>query len=526
MKKILLLIVLSLVLGGGAYAAKIVHLDATRENTIIGETVPYPDDPNLTVYKVSEWLDVSGAGNDAVADAGGVITYPSSFIGSGGLAGVNFTGGSYRMEILTILESDSLFDFTGDASENSGFAMFTAVMDDPDPDGSTHNIRDVLGNSSTTGTGVSMRHKVGGDLTVFIGTGGVTNSEVVDNGETFVQAVNYDAGTGVFTVLDNADDQVTTMTDTVPAGDFSSAQYALTIGYTKSDNRYLEGFLGEVIIYDNVLSAEDFAYQFDMLARKWVESRAVAPGDGHAVEFGPTEVQLEWNNLLQETPGVDVYVDVLFGTDPNTNNMSLEVDGEMNETTTTVSVSDTVKQTYYWAVDTYVDGDPDVVNYVSDPNFNVIEGPVYSFFTSSDFNPTSVSAPDWTTWPNAATPIAATVEDVGDAEVYITFSCDDPNLVFAPNPVSMPGGGGVADPTYASIDYDSSNLTVTMTARDALNIGPPAVGTMTLNVRGSGCQAYRQDKGGIAEYPEDIAIDCKIDMADLVLVAAEWLTTY
>lgn len=165
----------------------------------------------------------------------------------------------------------------------------------------------------------------------------------------------------------------------------------------------------------------------------------------------------------------------------------------------------------------------------SDPNLHVVEGPVYSFFASADPNPSSVSAPDWATWPNTATPIEATVVDVGTNDVEVTFACVDPNVVFDPNPVVIPGGGGVAV-TSALVDADTPNLDITMTAVDIGGvpggIGPAAKGTMTLHVHADGCATYRQDAGGIAEHPEDIVVDCKLNLADYAAIAEDWLATY
>ncbi len=537
MKKILLLIVLILVFGVTAQAAKIVHLDATRPASIvIRDSGPDPTDPNYPnspdIDFVGDWLDVSGTGTDIIVSAADdYISYPSSEIGSGGLAGVRFTGEGtqgQRMLILFSAASDALLDFTGPAT--GGFSMFLAAKDDIEHG---HDVlTDILGNSSAQRQQVSMRYKEGGNITAFVTGINITRNGIIGDGDTFVHGMNYNATTGEFTVssMDNNDALQTDTVTAVTGVDFSNPAH-LTLGYTTRSERYLDGFVGEVVIYDDVLSTADFNYQFEVLARKWIENRAVEPVEGAAIALAAT-VQLEWKNILPDTKDADVYVDVWFGASPGS--MSLEVDGGTNTTTTSVSIPAEGK--YYWAIDTYLDGDPNEVDYDGNPMLHVVEGPVYAFFAVPDPNPKSVSSPDWTTWPDEDVDIGATVEDVGDSDVTVTFTCeDDPNLVsFSPNPVVIAGGGGIAA-TTATIDYayndsyGSGDIEVTMTAKDELDIGLRATSTMMLNVYNDGCQAYRQNLAGAfenPEYPEDIAVDCKLDLADFAEIAADWLYDY
>lgn len=60
---------------------------------------------------------------------------------------------------------------------------------------------------------------------------------------------------------------------------------------------------------------------------------------------------LTWTNLLPNT-GTDVWIDVWFGTDPG--NLTKVIDATLNLTTHNVSVPDL--GTYYWRVDSYLDG--------------------------------------------------------------------------------------------------------------------------------------------------------------------------
>ena len=90
-----------------------------------------------------------------------------------------------------------------------------------------------------------------------------------------------------------------------------------------------------------------------------------SPQSGATVPAG--DVELSWTNLPPNV-GSDVWVDVWFGTDPVTD-FTKVVDAGLN--TTSVIVSAPVADTYYWRVDSYLDGAP-----TGDP----IEGTVFTFY--------------------------------------------------------------------------------------------------------------------------------------------------
>jgi alpha-galactosidase len=78
---------------------------------------------------------------------------------------------------------------------------------------------------------------------------------------------------------------------------------------------------------------------------------APSPDDGSQVPAG--DLTLSWTNLAPTT-GSDVWVDVWFGTDPG--NLTKVVDGGLNVTSTIVNLP--AASTYYWRVDSYLDGTP------------------------------------------------------------------------------------------------------------------------------------------------------------------------
>lgn len=75
------------------------------------------------------------------------------------------------------------------------------------------------------------------------------------------------------------------------------------------------------------------------------------PPDGAIVAGG--DIALSWTNKLPTT-GTDVWVDIWFGTNPGA--LTKIVDAGLNTTTTTVSAP--TAATYYWRIDSYLDGVP------------------------------------------------------------------------------------------------------------------------------------------------------------------------
>jgi alpha-galactosidase len=96
------------------------------------------------------------------------------------------------------------------------------------------------------------------------------------------------------------------------------------------------------------------------------------PTDGADVPAG--DVDLSWTNLDPNEGVTDVYVDVYFGTDPNVSTLVPGVSGIANINTATVNAP--VANTYYWRVDSHLDGSP------TGP---VVKGQLFVFYvTDSD----------------------------------------------------------------------------------------------------------------------------------------------
>jgi hypothetical protein len=526
------LFLMCLVFVGMSQAALYQHLDASKaDSVVLGTVIKDPVDPNIIIgYAVSQWLDQSGKGNNASTYVGNVL-YPSANELAGGFPSVRFGGSNplapvrSGLTLFSDVAQDSFLNFAagGAAATKTGFCAMIAFRQDALSSGGW---TDMFGNTSTTAAGFTMRHGSGVQIILNGALGGIGTT--LNSGETQVWTLNYDKAAGTVYFWDSKNK--TTYTVAKAAADFSQNR-GFTIGSISNASRYMIGQIGEIKIYDNVLSPADFAYQQDMLTRKWATNRAVAPADGSEV-IAANPIALQWINLLPETQGDNVYVDVYFGTEPNLLTMTKVVNNGLG--TTTVNVNASTVDEYYWAVNTsfgYAAADDDP---------NLIQGPIYSFGALADPSPQSVDAgPNFATWPNQGVPVNATVSDGGVAPITVTFTSSDPNLTFSPNPVVISGGGVPASQVTASTTATCAQgvaapITVTATAEDSANPGVTVSDTMTITVYASACQTARIAGNQAANYPEDIVVGdpyplgsgCIIDFADFAAIAAKWLDNY
>ena len=142
----------------------------------------------------------------------------------------------------------------------------------------------------------------------------------------------------------------------------------------------------------------------------------VSPYDGERVGYGP--VDLSWTNL-DPNIGDTVWVDVMFGTEPNIdepgyNMTKIVVAGENVETTQVNALGGT---TYYWQIISYLKGDT-----VTDP----CESDVYSFTAVNDLpiQSAEILPGDMITWSGEPVQLYADVFDDGKSTVTYEWSCN------------------------------------------------------------------------------------------------------
>ena len=96
----------------------------------------------------------------------------------------------------------------------------------------------------------------------------------------------------------------------------------------------------------------DMVFHLDLTAVDPSMPGYAAPQNGATVAGGA--VELNWTNLVP-TAGSDVYVDVWFGSDPDSDFAKI-VDAGLNVTSVTVDAA--ADGRYYWQIDSYLDGSP------------------------------------------------------------------------------------------------------------------------------------------------------------------------
>ncbi|MCK5564580.1 MAG: sulfatase-like hydrolase/transferase, partial [Planctomycetes bacterium] len=214
------------------------HLDATVSASVTGSPV-------------SQWADQSGNGNDAIADVGSVY-YPSSSLSASGLAGLDFGTTRNSLELFTVAESDSWLD---QSAGTDGFAVMIAFKCD-----ALHSDwSDIIGNSSST-VGFGLRYSSAGQIAGYLGgqTFESDGSNLIQAGDTVVVGFNYDAMQGEYEFWDSKNNGVPYGTiGNVSAADFSQAS-GVTVGSMTDSNRYINGMVGEIIVYDKTLRPAEF----------------------------------------------------------------------------------------------------------------------------------------------------------------------------------------------------------------------------------------------------------------------------
>lgn len=234
------------------------------------------------------------------------------------------------------------------------------------------------------------------------------------------------------------------------------------------------------------------------------------------VPTGPVApVNLSWTNMDPNKPGDPVYVDVWFGTDPNKADPAKYTKVVSAQSATTVQVNAPAVggiTQYYWQVDSYIYGSPTGTPVVGD---------VFKFRSNDDTPPTVViNTPNTITWANQPAQMDATVTDAGSSPVTITWSSNPAGVVFTPS-------AAVEDPVVSANPATfPTTYVLTCSVKDTFN---PQTNTATRNlvVYADACQAARVGGNRAAIYPMDVAEPfCLVNLTDLAVVAADWLTDY
>ncbi len=188
-----------------------------------------------------------------------------------GLKGVDTNNGPHnKLLVLSAAEQDALLNFPGAAASNTGFAALVVFKADTILGGT---VRDLVlashGNGATSPGSFIMKYE-GGVPQVILGGTSVNagaGAAVVAAGETVVLAVNYNKVTGNMEVWDSENNTSASVTKT--AADFSSTQSMFLAGSLNS-GQGMDGMIGEVKIFEGVLTAQEFADEQTALVHKWI----------------------------------------------------------------------------------------------------------------------------------------------------------------------------------------------------------------------------------------------------------------
>ncbi|NLR93512.1 T9SS type A sorting domain-containing protein [Flammeovirga agarivorans] len=225
------------------------------------------DPSNITTNsdgKVLSWNDISGNNHHATSDLG-TVEYPSSSTSFSGINGVDM--GTSRNCLLLMNQADaaSIFDFTGDAASNTGFSVLIAFQ----IDNFQGNRGDIVGNTSaTSNSGFGMKHLSDGQYQFYLGgqSLSVPGAKTTQD-HSIVMACNYNASTGDFTFWDSQN--ALTHTINVPKANFN--YFKFRIGSTSNGSNYLDGMVGEVKVFNQVLSDEEFFYECSKMRDNWLK---------------------------------------------------------------------------------------------------------------------------------------------------------------------------------------------------------------------------------------------------------------
>ena len=239
-----------LVISLGPAPALLQHLDATNTDSVA-----------TGGGGVTNWMDQTANGNDAASSAGSVL-YPSTSLSAAGLAGLDMQAGLNSLELFSAAASDSWLD----QSSGNGFCVLVAFKCDDLVSGTDN---DLIGNSTSSASGFGMRYTQTGEIQAYLGGElMVSTGRSVEAGDTLVFAMNYDAVSGICEFWDSKNG--TSVTGTLANADFSSTN-PVTLGSAADPTRYINGMVGEVIVYGGDLLPAEFEMKRNQLMQKWIK---------------------------------------------------------------------------------------------------------------------------------------------------------------------------------------------------------------------------------------------------------------
>ncbi len=507
MKKLLLLIIVSLVLTGAASASE-TWTDGDPADSLWSTVGNWND----SIPLIGDWAKIRGTvdnpayivdGIDAVAqkihcgysEGGAIVMYGGTLttaetilLGKQGGAGEFHMHGGYvdcKRDLEVSDGGPGLFIMTG--------GLFDLTRDFDIPDGSTDAEAHMRGGILNVGDDITMGPT--GSLNLDRGTINVNDDITMTGG-----ALDITFGTLII-----GDNSPTT----------NVVRLATYIG---------DGWITGFGIVGNVSVVDDGD---DLIVTAIADPLLRNPTMDEWVYHGST---LSWTNLPANV-GSDVWVNVYFGKTDDPNSPELVASKQINKVSQSVNTSSTGDGEYIWRVDTFSHGHPDsdIYNYGDDPNVNGVPidiGMTMYFKAYDDFPPTAVeitSTPQVTA-KNVVISLSATVTDDNVSAQTIVWTSDIVGAVFTNKAYTYPTA--TADVTYATA-VGAFDVTVSVSDLSPL-VEPDPTDSITLQCLEDACAVarYLNDQNNIPQPSEDIDDDCDFDLDDLALLAADWLVPY
>lgn len=269
-----------------------------------------------------------------------------------------------------------------------------------------------------------------------------------------------------------------------------------------------------------------------------IEGRLNVGAGGERGEFGLTQIRgafdtvygipnrkvissavdtpLSWTNLAPADPNnTDVYVKVYC--DQNNPPTTLVAEGS-GSTTSGATVDTTALGTFYWIVDTYLDGNGTATG-------DITTGIVYTFESWADAPVESVDAgADMISWSGEPVELSSSVVDDGKSEITYSWSVD-PNTGVVLTEVPDDGDdltSNAANPTVTitKATNNPSIVTLTFAVHDAGNPETIVEDSMRIDLYDDACKAAIAAGQLLAG---DLDADCITSLSDFAIMAETWL---
>jgi len=256
----LIFFALGSILTAPASAELIQHLDASVSRSVITNRAGV----------VTEWKDQSSYNNDAKSGVGSV-TYPSSTTLANGKVGLDFGSTRNTLSLFTAAEQDS---WLNQSVRTDGFCVVVAFK----CNALVGKWNDMIGNSSVVSSGFQMRYSRDGTMQAALGGKTIQKNgkQKVAAGDTIVYSFNYDASNGSYDFWDSKNNG--SQTGIKAAADFSEDR-DVTLGGMNKSSRYMNGLVGEVRIYNTVLTST----QLKQVQSEMIYKRSILQEDCHVV---------------------------------------------------------------------------------------------------------------------------------------------------------------------------------------------------------------------------------------------------